>query len=72
MVCSLLDGHIFIHVAHRISDRLLSVHEALLAKLNFPWTEQHDRLLQWQLGNITFSCGATLSDVSALSWDQNE
>ncbi len=54
------------------SDRITAVHKALVSKLGFIWTDLYDRLLQWQLGNVTFSCGAALSSVSALSWDQNE
>ena len=31
-----------------------------------------DKLLQFHLGNLEFSCAAPLSKVSSLSWDQNE
>jgi len=31
-----------------------------------------NKLLQFHLGNLEFSCAAPLSKVSLLSWDQNE
>ena len=31
-----------------------------------------DKLLQFHLGNLEFSCAAPLNKVSSLSWDQNE
>ena len=31
-----------------------------------------NKLLQFHLGNLEFSCAAPLSRVSSLSWDQNE
>ena len=31
-----------------------------------------DKLLQFHLGNLEFSCASPLNKVSSLSWDQNE
>ena len=31
-----------------------------------------EKLLQFHLGNLEFSCAAPLSKVSSMSWDQNE
>ena len=31
-----------------------------------------EKLLEFHLGNLEFSCAAPLSKVSSLSWDQNE
>uniref|UniRef100_A0A914Z866 Amine oxidase domain-containing protein n=1 Tax=Panagrolaimus superbus TaxID=310955 RepID=A0A914Z866_9BILA len=55
-----------------LMEQIKLVHEKLLSSVDFRWTKEHDRLFQWQLGNVEFSCGSRLSDVSARNWDQNE
>lgn len=37
----------------------------------FPF-QLEEKLLQFHLGNLEFSCAAPLSKVSSSSWDQNE
>ena len=50
--------HIFLAQIH-------DLHEKLLKHIDFKWAKEFDRLLQWQIGNVEFSCGALLSEVSA-------
>jgi len=42
-----------------------------LISFNFLF-QLENKLLQFHLGNLEFSCAAPLSKVSLLSWDQNE
>ncbi|KAH7720122.1 amine oxidaseflavin-containing family protein [Aphelenchoides avenae] len=46
-------------------DQLGSLHPKLLSASNVRWSK-------WQIGNVEFSCGTKLSEVSARNWDQNE
>lgn len=45
--------------------------DLLLISFNFLF-QLENKLLQFHLGNLEFSCAAPLSKVSLLSWDQNE
>ncbi|VDD92991.1 unnamed protein product [Enterobius vermicularis] len=59
--------------ANMLSDRLVDEHFNCLLDATAEWKElEEERLLQWQIGNVEFSCGSKLADVSARNWDQNE
>ncbi|TKR71681.1 hypothetical protein L596_019238 [Steinernema carpocapsae] len=51
---------------------LTDIHNYFITKSGTTWTKAHDRLLQFQIGNVEFSCGANSKEVSARNWDQNE
>ncbi|CAI4223470.1 unnamed protein product [Auanema sp. JU1783] len=53
-------------------DQISLVHKTLLRKANIKWGDKEERALQFHLGNIEFSCGAKMKDVSWRNWDQNE
>ncbi|KAI1724406.1 flavin containing amine oxidoreductase domain-containing protein [Ditylenchus destructor] len=51
-----------------VLDQLTNLNNKLTKCLTSKWTKEYERLLQWQIGNVEFSCGARLSDVSARHW----
>ncbi|KAI6173627.1 Amine oxidase [Aphelenchoides besseyi] len=53
-------------------EKINTFHKKFTESLDFPWSENYERILQWQIGNVEFSCGSRLSDVSCRNWDQNE
>lgn len=53
-------------------DQVRKFHGRLLDALGSDWPAENERLLNWQIGNVEFSCGASLAQVSARNWDQNE
>ncbi|KAI6205215.1 hypothetical protein M3Y94_00767600 [Aphelenchoides besseyi] len=53
-------------------EKINTFHKKFTESLNFSWSENYERILQWQIGNVEFSCGSRLSDVSCRNWDQNE
>jgi len=55
-----------------LEDKVWEMHHLFLEETQGSFTELEDKLLQFHLGNLEFSCAAPLSKVSSLSWDQNE
>lgn len=55
-----------------LEDKVWEMHDLFLEETQVSFTELENKLLQFHLGNLEFSCAAPLSKVSLLSWDQNE
>uniref|UniRef100_A0AC35UDX6 SWIRM domain-containing protein n=1 Tax=Rhabditophanes sp. KR3021 TaxID=114890 RepID=A0AC35UDX6_9BILA len=55
-----------------LNDVMMAMHITFKEKSSFVWRSQYERLVHWHTGNIEFSCGARIENVSALNWDQNE
>lgn len=48
------------------SDQVDRVHQSLLTEGGIEWGDLEERVLQFHLGNIEFSCGSKMDDVSCL------
>ncbi|KAJ7352826.1 Lysine-specific histone demethylase 1B [Desmophyllum pertusum] len=55
-----------------LEDKVWEMHNLFLEETQVSFSELENKLLQFHLGNLEFSCAAPLSRVSSLSWDQNE
>lgn len=55
-----------------LEEKVWEMHQLFLEETQTSFTELEDKLLQFHLGNLEFSCAAPLSKVSSVSWDQNE
>ncbi|XP_032226240.2 lysine-specific histone demethylase 1B-like [Nematostella vectensis] len=55
-----------------LEDRIQELHKIFLEETSLEFNEEENKLLQFHLGNLEYSCAAPLSHVSALNWDQNE
>lgn len=55
-----------------LEQSLMMMNELFLKAANISLTSQEKQLLDFHLGNLEYSCGAPLGDVSSLHWDQNE
>lgn len=55
-----------------LEDKVMEMHNLFLEETQGSFSELEEKLLQFHLGNLEFSCAAPLNKVSSLSWDQNE
>ncbi|XP_068737832.1 lysine-specific histone demethylase 2-like isoform X5 [Montipora capricornis] len=55
-----------------LEDKVLEMHKQFLVETEGLFTEIENKVLQFHLGNLEFSCAAPLCKVSSISWDQNE
>ncbi|CAH3162092.1 unnamed protein product [Pocillopora meandrina] len=55
-----------------LEDKVQEMHSLFLEETQVSFSELEEKLLQFHLGNLEFSCAAPLSKVSSMSWDQNE
>lgn len=55
-----------------LEDKVVEMHKQFLVETEGLFTELENKVLQFHLGNLEFSCAAPLCKVSSISWDQNE
>ncbi|XP_070534432.1 lysine-specific histone demethylase 2-like [Ptychodera flava] len=55
-----------------LGDKLQEMHKIFVNETNLTFNEHEMKILQFHISNLEYACGADLSQVSALNWDQNE
>lgn len=53
-------------------DKFRETHQHFLDESQLSFTNEQETLLNFHIGNLEYACGASLSNVSTLHWDQNE
>ncbi|XP_077989973.1 lysine-specific histone demethylase 2-like [Glandiceps talaboti] len=55
-----------------LGDKLQEMHKTFVSETNLTFNDHEMKILQFHISNLEYACGADLSQVSALNWDQNE
>ena len=53
-------------------DKFRETHQHFLDESQLSFTREQETLLNFHIGNLEYACGASLTNVSTLHWDQNE
>ncbi|XP_064652344.1 lysine-specific histone demethylase 2-like [Lineus longissimus] len=52
--------------------KIWEMHKQFLEESSLSFSEEDERLFQFHVSNLEYACGANLTKVSAMRWDQNE